>query len=78
MFIIRSNGSPALAHQKIFDNEAIRKSKRLKFDAGQPIVDRSYLEWTELVTSAIAHGIAEDVVRGIVVVRKSNNAILGK
>ncbi len=51
-----------LAHQHYRQPEILKKSKRLRFLHDRPVIDKAYFKWAELVMSAIAHGIAEDIV----------------
>jgi hypothetical protein len=59
----------ALAHSS---NQigVLKKSTRLKFVNGRPVIDKEYLDWAEIVLSAIAHGISKDVVDGRISIRE--------
>jgi hypothetical protein len=59
-----------LVHQHAQQSEVIKKSNRIKVVEDRPVVEKPYLEWAEVVMSAIAHGIAEDVIAGRVSVRR--------
>jgi hypothetical protein len=54
----------ALAHSNSQKIEVLNKSIRLKLVDDRPVIDKEYLDWAEIVLSAIAHGISEDVVAG--------------
>jgi hypothetical protein len=60
-----------LAHQRSRASTALRGSERLKMLNDRPVIDKAYFDWTGLVLSAIAHGLAEDVVAEAVSVRSS-------
>jgi hypothetical protein len=60
-----------LAHQRSRASVALVGSKRLKMLNDRPVIDKAYFDWTGLVLSAIAHGLAEDVVAEAVSVRSS-------
>ncbi|WP_146006670.1 hypothetical protein [Bradyrhizobium forestalis] len=62
-----------LAHQGGKDTEVLKASKKLKYLDGHPFVDKEYLHWAEVVLSAVAHGISEDVVAGRISVSKGGS-----
>lgn len=51
-----------LAHQNVQQADIPRESRRLRWVDNRPVVDKDYLDWADVILSAIAHGISEDVV----------------
>jgi hypothetical protein len=53
----------ALTHQIAAKDEDYKKSSRLKFKDSRIAMDREYLDWADLVLTAIAHGISEQIMK---------------
>jgi len=56
-----------LIHNSTLKGDAIyNKSERLAVDSNRIAIDENYVEWAELVLSAIAYGIAEEISKDMV------------
>jgi hypothetical protein len=53
------NARNVLVHQSSFD--ALKDARRFALTDDRLVLNREHLGWTDLILTAIAHGIAEDI-----------------